>query len=60
MGKKKPHLPVNQASNVMDKVLDDALTLQQQGRGTICSDVQGSYTGCPMDGEKPVQDADDL
>ena len=23
-------------------------------------DVNGSYTGTPSDGEKPVQDADDL
>ncbi len=26
----------------------------------ILSDVQGSYTGCPVDGGEPVQDADDL
>ena len=26
----------------------------------ILSDVNGSYTGCPLNGEKPVQDADDL
>lgn len=26
----------------------------------IKSDVNGSYTGCPTDGEPPVQDADDL
>lgn len=26
----------------------------------IKSDVNGSYTGCPTDGEQPVQDADDL
>jgi len=24
------------------------------------SDVLGSYTGTPMDGERPIQDADDL
>lgn len=28
--------------------------------GDIPSDVQGSYTGNPLDGEQPVQDADDL
>lgn len=28
--------------------------------GPILSDVQGSYTGSPVDGEQPVQDADDL
>lgn len=26
----------------------------------IPSDVNGSYTGCPEDGERPIQDADDL
>lgn len=60
MGKKKPQPPENQATNVMGKALDDAHTLQRQGRDVIYSDVQGSYTGCPVDGDKPVQDADDL
>lgn len=26
----------------------------------IPSDVLGSYTGVPLDGDRPVQDADDL
>ena len=26
----------------------------------ILSDVNGSYTGVPLDGTQPVQDADDL
>ena len=26
----------------------------------IKTDVLGSYTGVPLDGERPVQDADDL
>lgn len=30
------------------------------GDKTIKSDVLGSYTGNPLDGSKPVQDADDL
>ncbi len=31
------------------------------GKGEIKSDVNGSYTGVPTDGDKrPVQDADDL
>ena len=35
---------------------------RQTGREAVHSDVQGSYTGVPMDDpyEKPVQDADDL
>lgn len=34
--------------------------MPQQGRGMIASDTQGSYTGTPEDGFRPVQDADDL
>ena len=26
----------------------------------ILSDVNGSYTGCPLNNEQPIQDADDL
>lgn len=33
--------------------------LAQQGNN-IVSDVLGSYTGTPVDGGKPQQDADDL
>ena len=39
---------------------EDALTMQEQGRGEIPSDVLGSYTGTPEAGEIPEQDADDL
>ncbi len=34
--------------------------LSQEGRGDVLSDVLGSYTGTPVDGERPEQDADDL
>ena len=34
--------------------------LNEQGRGEIHSDVLGSYTGQAHDGDRPVQDADDL
>lgn len=27
---------------------------------TIKSDINGSYTGNPLNGEEPIQDADDL
>lgn len=30
------------------------------GQNGIVTDPNGSYTGVPMDGGKPVQDADDL
>ena len=36
--------------------LGDFAEAAREGR----SDVQGSYTGAPLDGEAPVQDADDL
>jgi len=34
--------------------------LKEQGKGAIPTDVLGSYTGCALDGDRPVQDADDL
>ncbi len=39
---------------------EDSRTLQEQGRGAIPSDVLGSYTGTGEDGDRPIQDADDL
>lgn len=44
----------------LSRVKAVALTLPQEGKGKIPSDVNGSYTGTPVDGEVPVQDADDL
>lgn len=35
-------------------------TLKKQGKQSIKSDVNGSYTGLTIDSEKPVQDVDDL
>lgn len=32
----------------------------ERGAGHIPSDVLGSYTGMAMDGDRPIQDADDL
>lgn len=38
-----------------------ARTLHEQGANSgIPSDVLGSYTGHAMDGDRPIQDADDL
>lgn len=37
-----------------------AHTLPTEGRGSIVSDVLGSYTGTPQGGGVPEQDADDL
>lgn len=43
------------------KPTENALkTLENYNSDKIKSDVNGSYTGCPVDKEKPVQDADDL
>lgn len=36
------------------------LTKKQTVDYKDCFDPNGSYTGSPMDGGKPVQDADDL
>lgn len=41
-------------------VMDDARTMQEQGRGSILSDILGSYTGTGMGDEVPEQDPDDL
>lgn len=35
-------------------------TVENYNSEKIKSDVNGSYTGRPLDDEKPVQDADDL
>lgn len=35
-------------------------TVESFNSENIKSDVNGSYTGCPFDEGKPVQDADDL
>lgn len=46
-----------------DRVMKKARSVikVKSGGGKIKSDVNGSYTGVPLDkNEKPVQDADDL
>ncbi len=35
-------------------------SLPSEGRGSILSDILGSYTGIAADGGVPEQDADDL
>jgi len=48
--------------SVRKKTSADELTkiMSEQSRKDIPSDVLGSYTGTPVDGGVPVQDADDL
>lgn len=43
-----------------EKVGKMAATLPNMSKSDIPSDILGSYTGTPRDGEKPDQDADDL
>lgn len=38
----------------------ESKNMNHENASNIYSDVLGSYTGVPEDGEKPVQDADDL
>jgi hypothetical protein len=40
----------------LEEVIDAYKSLDDK----IKSDIDGSYTGVPLDGGKPVQDADDL
>ena len=39
---------------------DSDFPLGRQSREAIPSDVLGSYTGMGRDGDRPIQDADDL
>ncbi len=57
--KKEPHPDITQSPS-MKKAKRCAVTLRNEGKDTIFSDTQGSYTGMGLDGEPPVQDADDL
>ena len=49
----------NQAESNID-IYDLATTVRNEGTGKISSDVSGSYTGMSNDGERPIQDVDDL
>lgn len=52
-------LPDPHRKPILDPIIA-ADVLPHQGRGSIPSDTQGSYTGTPEDDWHPVQDADDL
>ncbi len=65
MYKKEKELPAPKKqkplSTVEPIVAKASQVLQKQGREeNIYSDVNGSYTGNPVDGGTPEQDADDL
>ena len=42
------------------RVADIVATMREQNRGDIPTDVLGIYTWQSCDGDRPVQDADDL
>lgn len=42
------------------KETQEAKNINPHNPENIYSDVLGSYTGSPADGERPIQDADDL
>lgn len=56
----KGHIGKIFAGRNKEKIESIANTLRNEGNGPITSDVAGSYTGMTIDGETPVQDADDL
>ena len=47
-------------SPVIPIVAQSSTVLRHQSENGVLSDVGGSYTGTPVDGGQPVQDADDL
>ena len=57
---RKLKVQIKGESPLMSTAKEQARTMHEQGRGSVVSDVLGSYTGTPADGEVPEQDADDL
>lgn len=49
-----------QASQQRVPISELIAVIRGQNRGDIPTDVLGSYTGQCRDGDRPVQDADDL
>ncbi len=41
-------------------IIAEARIMQEQSKNGVPSDVNGSYTGTPIDGGVPEQDVDDL
>ena len=54
MDNKNKKLPKEEKIKTLSQILP------QEGKGKILSDVNGSYTGTPIDSLQPTQDADDL
>ncbi len=47
-------------NNLIPESVENIINTTPSFDGEILSDVFGSYTGVPFDGDEPVQDADDL
>lgn len=63
MEKERKRVPVvvkKHSAENSKSVRSIANTLKNEGRRSIISDIAGSYTGTPIDGGIPEQDADDL
>lgn len=51
----------NNREKERDQARESAVSVDFTGGSkALHSDVQGSWTGNPLDGDEPVQDADDL
>ncbi len=50
----------NNKQEVKPNINRMAATIQNMSKSEIPTDVMGSYTGTPRDGDTPEQDADDL
>lgn len=46
--------------HTVEPIIMDNSIMREEAMNAIYSDVNGSYTGRPIDGGTPVQDADDL
>ena len=59
---KKPRVlpqPLPKKTDIVEPIIANG-TLHFPGQNHIVSDPDGSYTGRPINGGQPVQDADDL
>ena len=57
---KKEKAMTKKDKKVKNATKSDLMVKMKGGKGSIKSDVLGSYTGNPEDGDLPQQDADDL
>ena len=58
--KNKKVKPSDKAIRKINRKSEEIAKIWSPDDGEINSDVLGSYTGTPADGEKPIQDANDL